>query len=64
MDKGNTGFTHNGINIDGFTCKCCKCGSENVSIEYAFRYYGGATGYDHFLSVDCRECKSSTDIHI
>ena len=59
--KETEGFTQDGDLISGFTAKC-KCGSNNVSLEYEFNYYGGMTGYDHNLSITCRDCNNVTEI--
>lgn len=59
----NNGFNQDGIRIEGFSAKCDKCGSNNVSIVYEFNYYGGMTGYDQSLFVKCDDCKNSSDLH-
>jgi hypothetical protein len=64
MSKETDGFTHDRDKIKGFSCKCEKCGSENVSVTYEFNYYGGMTGYDVKLSIDCRACDNTTNLCI
>ena len=58
------GLYYNDNPIKAFTAKCSKCGSENVSIDYVFTYYGGATGYDISLDINCRDCKHLEDLQI
>lgn len=64
MSEETKGFTHDGDKIEGFSCKCEKCGSENVSVKYEFNYYGGMTGYDMSLSIDCQDCDNITNLCI
>lgn len=52
-----TGLIFRGDRVRGFNATCEKCGSGNVTIEYTFRYYGGMTGWDQDLSVECRDCQ-------
>jgi len=59
-----TGLMKDSESVKGFSAKCEGCGSENVSIEYEFNYYGGYTGYDQSLWIACRDCKSQTDLGI
>ena len=56
------GLAQGGEEIQGFTARCDKCRSDNVSIEYEFNYYGGMTGYDQSLYIECRDCKNKTDL--
>ena len=56
MSTDKEGFLHDGDAVEGFSASCNKCGSIDVSIMYEFNYYGGATGYDHRLSLKCRWC--------
>jgi len=59
--EGN-GFNQDGEKIEGFTAKCEKCGSNNVKVRYDFNYYGGMTGWDSSLSIDCEDCDNSADL--
>lgn len=56
------GLSQNGKAIEGFSAKCTECGSDNVNIEYEFNYYGGFTGYDQSLYIECRDCENKTDL--
>jgi len=59
------GFLYNnGVPVEGFSARCQKCGSENVSVEYVFNYYGGLTGWDQSLRLVCRDCKHAADLAI
>jgi hypothetical protein len=68
MSKETKGFTYGEYKgeykIEGFSCKCEKCGSGNVSVEYEFNYYGGMTGYDTRLSIDCQDCDNAAVLFI
>ena len=50
--------------IPGFSCKCEECGSSNVAVYYRFTDYGGYTGYDIDLSIDCRDCDNLAILYI
>ena len=52
------GFNQDGEKIEGFSAKCLKCGSENVEVQYKFRYYGGMTGWDVSLAIQCNDCEN------
>lgn len=39
-----------------FKLTCKQCGSEDVEIKYTFRYYGGYTGWEQDLCLECRAC--------
>ena len=58
------GLLHNNKPIPSFRCTCDVCGSANVTIEYEFNYYGGYTGYDQTLSVNCRDCRNTARLEI
>ena len=64
MDKETKGFTNDGEKIEGFYCKCEKCNSNNISLEYEFNYYGGMTGYDLRLRINCKDCDNTTELYI
>jgi hypothetical protein len=56
------GFNQNGEKIEGFTAKCEKCGSNNIEVQYEFNYYGGMTGWDSSLAVQCNDCESRANL--
>lgn len=58
------GFNKDGERIQSFTAKCNKCGSNNVSIHYEFNYYGGYTGWDMSMSIECDDCKKYEILNI
>jgi len=60
----DSGFTYDGDEIEGFTARCESCGSANVKVEYEFNYYGGYTGYDQSLTVECMDCEAKADLGI
>ena len=55
-DENNGVLLYDNEPVEGFTARCEKCGSSAVTLDYEFNYYGGMTGYDQTLSLECREC--------
>ena len=55
-DVHNDGFLYDDEPVHGFAARCEKCGSASVTLDYEFNYYGGMTGYDQTLSLECRNC--------
>lgn len=51
-------------NVQGFSAKCWKCDSQDVTIGYEFNYYGGLTGWDQSLWIECRSCGARNDLVI
>jgi len=61
----NQGLLYNDESpVEGFSARCLKCGSNNVSVVYEFNYYGGMTGWDQSLRFVCRDCERIADIAI
>ena len=60
--KTDKGLFYNDAPIKNFMAQCKKCGSSNVSIDYSFKYYGGATGFDVSLDINCRQCGNLEDL--
>ena len=58
------GLQYNGEKVEGFSAKCGKCESSRVSIGYEFNYYGGLTGWDHSLWVECLDCQQRKELSI
>ena len=58
------GFTHDGESITGFSALCGECSSGNVMVNYKFNYYGGATGYDMSLAIECIDCDNKAELAI
>lgn len=46
-----------------FTLMCKKCGSYNCEVGHDFNYYGGYTGYDFSVWVECLDCKEKADVY-
>ena len=63
-DNATTGLIFRGNTLPGFTAACEKCGSANVTLDYEFRYYGGMTGFDQDLSLECRDCQQYLSLPI
>ena len=45
-----------GAEVQKFSAKCRRCGSEAITLRYEFNYYGGMTGYDQSLEFVCDAC--------
>lgn len=48
--------------IEGFECKCKKCGSTNVGIEDNVRCGTSWTGMFGSVDIVCRDCEYSEEI--
>jgi len=57
-------FNQDGKKIEGFTATCEKCGSNNVKVNYEFNYYGGYTGWDSSLDIECEDCDNKAELSI
>ena len=58
----SNGFNQDGKKIEGFTAKCEKCESNNVKIVHEFNYYGGFTGWDLSLHIECEDCDNKEEL--
>lgn len=56
------GFHQNGYEIEDFTAECGKCKSNNIEIKFEFNYYGGMTGWDSSLQIECNNCGNTTNL--
>jgi len=50
--------------VEDFACCCKKCGYGLVTLSYDFTFYSELTGWDHSLSLSCRQCGNSFDFEL